>query len=55
VRQHDISEDDLPQRLACDYLSDVEKLGGVNWTAKELHPITGFMNQIKCKTGITSK
>jgi hypothetical protein len=45
----------LPQRLACEYLSGVEKLGGVNWTAKEVQPIARFMNQIKCKTGVTSK
>lgn len=39
----------LPQQSMCEYLSGVEKLRRVNWTAGELRPITDFMTQIKCK------
>lgn len=39
----------LPQRAACDYLSGVVKLRGIDWTAKELRPLVDFMDQIKCK------
>lgn len=43
----------LPQRLACDYLSGVANLRGINWTPKELRLITGFMSQAQCKILIT--
>lgn len=39
----------LPQRSACDYLSGVVKLRGINWTTMELRPVVDFMGQIKCK------
>jgi hypothetical protein len=39
----------LPQPPACSYLSGVVNLHGINWTAKELQPVIGFMTQIKCK------
>jgi hypothetical protein len=39
----------LPKKMACDYLSGVVKLRGINWSAKEIQPIVGFMAQIKCK------
>ena len=38
----------LPRLAGCDYLSSIVKLRDINWTAKELKPITGFMAQIKC-------
>jgi len=38
----------LPQALACEYLSGVVKLIGINWTAKELQPITDFMSEVRC-------
>src|ERR1700733_3211282 len=38
----------LPQAMACDYLSGIVKLSGVNWTAKELKPITKFMLEVRC-------
>jgi hypothetical protein len=38
----------LPQALACDYLSGVVKLSGINWTPTELQPITEFMMEIRC-------
>jgi hypothetical protein len=40
----------LPQALACDYLSGVLKLSGVNWTATERRPVTHFMAEVKCDT-----
>ena len=43
----------LPQALACDYLSSVVKLSGINWTAKELKPITDFMLEVRCDSGGT--
>ena len=44
----------LPQRLACEYLSGVVKLGGIDRTAKELGPIAGFMREIGCKAPSTA-
>jgi hypothetical protein len=38
----------LLQALACDYLSDVVNLPGINWTAEELKPITDFVLEIRC-------
>jgi hypothetical protein len=40
----------LPRRSACTYLSGVVELLGINWTAKELQSVRGFMVQIKCET-----
>jgi hypothetical protein len=40
----------LPQALACDYLSGVLRLPGVNLTATERRPITNFMAEVKCDT-----
>jgi hypothetical protein len=40
----------LLQALACDYLSGVLKLSGVNLTATERQPITNFMAEVKCDT-----
>lgn len=41
----------LPQKSACEYLSGVAKLTGVNWIAQELRPITDFMSEVRCNTG----
>ena len=38
----------LPQASACDYLSGVLKLSGVNLTAVERRPIANFMAEVKC-------
>ena len=43
----------LPQAPACDYLSSVVKLSGINWTARELQPITDFMLEVRCDSGRT--
>ena len=40
----------LPQASACDYLSGVVKLSGVNWTTEELRPIKDFMLTMRCDT-----
>jgi len=44
----------LPQASACEYLSAVIKLSGINWAAQELRPINDFMAQIKCNTTVSS-
>jgi len=38
----------LPQALACEYLSGVGKLSGVDWTASDLKLITNFMTEVRC-------
>jgi hypothetical protein len=43
----------LPQALACDYLSAVLRLSGINWTESERRPIADFAAQIKCNSGST--
>lgn len=56
IAQHDKGRTQqciLPQRLACDYLSGVANLRGMNWTPKELRLITRFMSQVRCKILIT--
>jgi hypothetical protein len=45
----------LPQASACYYLSSVVRLSGVNWSATELRPITGFMSEIECGTRSTGE
>jgi len=40
----------LPQESACDYLSDVLKLSGVDLTATERQPIVNFMAEVRCDT-----
>ena len=38
----------LPQGSACDYLSGVEKLSGINWTTSEVRTITDFVAEVRC-------
>jgi hypothetical protein len=45
----------LPQALACNYLSGVVNLPGINWTASELRPITLFMSNVRCDSVGTRK
>jgi hypothetical protein len=40
----------LPQVLACDYLSGVLNLSGINWTATERRTLTHFMSEVRCNT-----
>ena len=40
----------LPQESACDYLSSVLKLSGVDLTATERQPIVNFMAEVSCDT-----
>jgi hypothetical protein len=39
----------IPQADACDYLSGVLRLPGIEWTADEQRPIDDFMLEVKCK------
>jgi hypothetical protein len=56
ISQHDKKHTQscvLPQALACEYLSGVSKLSGMNWTAAELRPITVLMSEVRCNPGST--
>jgi hypothetical protein len=44
----------LPRALACNYLSGVLALSGVDWTAVERRPITDLMLEVRCKDSRTS-
>jgi hypothetical protein len=44
----------LPKASACDYLLGIVNLPGMNWTAKELQPITLFMGVDGCNTSGTA-
>jgi hypothetical protein len=39
----------MPPEVACDYLSTISMLAGINWTATQLEPIHELANAIKCK------